>query len=138
MPDPPALSDVADLLRQPLRIAVLGAHSEPARPAHYVPAYLRDRGWEIVPVNPRQVGQKIFGRPVVATLQEAGSVELVCVFRRGSALPAHLDELLAAGAPTVWFQQGIRHDEVAQALRAAGMRVVQDRCMLADHRRLGA
>ena len=77
---------------------------------------------------------ELFGSPVRATLAEVGPVDLVDVFRPNHALPGHLDELMSAGAPVVWFQLGIQHHEVADALREAGIRVVQDRCLLADHR----
>jgi predicted CoA-binding protein len=71
----------------------------------------------------------------LAELTEA--YDLVDVFRRPDALPAHQAELAACAAPVVWFQLGIRHDTVAAALTAAGKTVIQDRCTLADHRRLG-
>ena len=134
MPDPASLAAVSDLLGSPKRIAVLGAHPEPHRPAHYVPAYMLDQGWTIIPVNPTKVGLQLFGEPVRSSLAEAGPIDLVDVFRPSHALPSHRDELIAAGAPVVWFQLGIQHDEVAAAIRAHSIRVIQDRCLLADHR----
>ena len=118
-------------------IAVLGIHHDPARPANYVPAYLHARGYRILGVNPALVGTTLFGEPVRASLAEVGAVDLVDVFRRSEALPGHQGELTAASARVIWFQLGIRHDEVAAALTAAGKTVVQDRCTLAEHRRLG-
>lgn len=119
-------------------VAVLGIHHEPARPANYVPAYLHQRGYRILGVNPALAGTELFGVPVVASLDEIGEpIDLVDVFRRPEALPGHLGELSRSSAPVIWFQLGIRNDEVAAALAAAGKEVVQDRCTLADHRRLG-
>lgn len=118
-------------------VAVLGAHDQATRPAHYVPDYLHAHGYTIIPVNSMLVGQTLWGRPVLGSLMEIDEpVDVVDVFRRADALPGHIDEILGMqNAPTVvWFQQGIRNDEVARALEARGIEVIQDRCMLADHR----
>lgn len=132
------MSDLAQILTHSPTIAVLGIHHDPSRPASYVPAYLHEHGYRILGVNPALVGRALFGVPVVATLADLTEpIDLVDVFRRPDALPAHLEELRACPAPVVWFQLGIRHDEVAAALVAAGKQVVQDRCTLAEHRRLG-
>ncbi|MDP2315838.1 MAG: CoA-binding protein [Pseudomonadota bacterium] len=135
-----AQDDVRAVLVRARVVAVLGAHSDSSRPAHYVPAYMHGVGSRILPVNPLLVGQTLFGEPVRASLVDLGEpVDVVDVFRRPEALPAHLDELLGMRPlpAVVWFQQGIRNDAVAAALIAAGIDVVQDRCMLADHRRWG-
>ncbi len=129
-----------ELLKTARTVAVLGAHPEPSRPAHYVPAYLVEHGYTVYPVNITKVGQTLFGQPVRASLTELeGPIDVVDVFRPSSAIADHVDEILAMtplpGA--VWLQLGIRDDASAERLRAAGIRVVQDRCMLADHRRAG-
>lgn len=134
MGDPASIHDVADLLETPRTIAVLGAHPDLHRAAFYVPDYMIRQGWRAIPVNPTRTGEQLFGEPVRSSLREAGPVDLIDVFRPIEALPGHQEELLTAGAPVVWFQLGIRHDGVAAALRSAGIRVVQDRCLLADHR----
>ena len=123
-------------------IAVLGAHHEPARPAFYVPDYLARQGYRVLAVNPALAGTTLWGGPVVGSLvalPSASSIDLVDVFRRADALPAHVDEILGAVRPgtLVWFQLGIRNDAVAQRLSDAGLDVVQDRCTLADHRAWG-
>ncbi len=121
-------------------IAVLGAHTDPYKPAHYVPEYLHAAGYAVCPVNPQFVGRTLWGQPCVARLDELRvAVDLVDVFRRPDALMDHLPELLAMSPrpPLVWLQLGIRHAEFARTLRAAGIAVVEDRCTLADHRRLG-
>lgn len=130
--------DVRAILERSPTVAVLGIHHEPDRPAHYVPAYLHAHGYRILGVNPALVGRELFGVPVVASLADLREpIDLVDVFRRREALPAHQAELAACPAPVVWFQLGIRNDPVAAALRASGKQVVQDRCTLADHQRLG-
>lgn len=121
-------------------IAVLGAHDDPTKAACYVPQYLHRMGHRVLGVNPKLAGQRLHGTTVVATLAELSEpVDMVDVFRRPEQLPAHLPELLAMQPrpAVVWLQLGIRHDGVAESLRAAGIEVVQDRCTLADHRRLG-
>lgn len=121
-------------------VAVLGIHADPHKPAYYVPEYLHDEGYRVLGVNPQLAGQPLFGQPVRATLRElAEPVDLVDVFRRSESIAAHLDDILAMQPrpAVVWFQLGIRNDEVAGVLEAAGIRVIQDRCTLADHQRLG-
>lgn len=137
-------TDTLDHARQILEsartIAVLGAHPEPSRPAHYVPQDLHQHGYRIIPVNPAHLGKTLFGGPVHATLAELDEpIDVVDVFRRSEAIPDHLDDILAMTPPPkhVWLQLGIRNDAVAEKLRAHGIDVIQDRCMLADRRRLG-
>ncbi|MDX1579767.1 MAG: CoA-binding protein [Gemmatimonadota bacterium] len=133
-------ADVRRILESARTIAVLGAHPGEHRPAHYVPAYLKSQGYRILPVNPRFAGTELFGETVTATLAELDAeVDLVDVFRRPEHLPQH-DEDLRAMDPrpaVIWLQAGIRHDPLAAQWREAGFEVVQDRCTLADHRRLG-
>lgn len=138
MPELTREHEIREALDSARTIAVLGAHHGRTRPAFYVPDYLHGQGYRIYPVNPRLVGQTLWGEPVRASLTELpGPVDLVDVFRRAEALPEHLEELLGSGAPLIWFQLGIRNDAVAAQLVAAGLDVVQDRCTLADHRRWG-
>lgn len=121
-------------------IAVLGIHRAPDKAAFYVPEYLHDEGYRILGVNPTLVGEVLFSQPVRATLAElAEPVDLVDVFRRAEQIPAHLPDILAMNPrpKVVWFQQGIRNDAAAAQLEAAGITVIQDRCTLADHQRLG-
>ena len=130
---------IRSILERTRTVAVLGAHSESHRAAYYVPEYLHEQGYRVLSVNPTLAGDSLFGEPVVATLADLPEpVDLVDVFRRASHLPAHLPELLAMEPKpkVVWLQLGIRHDEIARALVDADIDVVQDRCTLADHRRL--
>lgn len=121
-------------------IAVLGIHREPEKAAFYVPEYLHDEGYRIIGVNPVFKDQTLFDEPVRATLAEIKEpVDIVDVFRRPEQIPAHVEDILAMKPrpKVVWFQLGIKNDEAAKILEAAGIVVVQNRCTLADHQRLG-
>lgn len=127
------------ILRETKTIAVLGAKADPGEPAYYVPAYLAARGYRILPVNPVFAGRRLHGAPVVGTLADLTETpDLVDIFRRPEYLVDHAREVLALspGPSTVWFQLGIVNDEAAERLARAGIRVVQNRCMMPDHRRL--
>jgi len=130
---------LAAIFRESKTVAVLGAKAESSEPAYYVPAYLHGRGYQIRPVNPRFAGRRLHDAETVPALRDlAGATDVIEVFRRPEFLPGHADEIL--GLPwrpkTVWFQLGIRHDGAAEKLARAGIRVVQDRCMMPEHRRL--
>jgi uncharacterized protein len=121
-------------------VAVLGIHREPEKAAFYVPEYLHDEGYRIIGVNPLFTSETLFGERVRATLSEIGEpVDIVDVFRRPEMIPSHVADILAmTPRPTVvWFQLGIKHDDAAKQLEDAGIVVVQNRCTLADHQRLG-
>jgi uncharacterized protein len=131
--------DLAAVLRAARTVAVLGAKAEPSAPAFFVPAYLHARGYRVLPVNPLLEGRELFGARAVAALAALPEpADVIEVFRRPAHLPGHAGEILALpwrpGA--VWFQLGIRHDGAAELLARAGIRVVQSRCMMPEHRRL--
>ncbi|HNC97499.1 MAG TPA: CoA-binding protein [Myxococcota bacterium] len=130
--------DLRTLFATTRRIAVLGAHRDPWKPAFYVPDYLHQTGYDILPVNPVLVGETLWGQPVRATLGEVGAVDMVVVFRRSELLPVHLPEILAMQPlpRCVWLQSGIRLDSFAKILEERGIQVVQDRCSMVEHRRL--
>jgi predicted CoA-binding protein len=130
---------LARILREARTVAVLGAKGDAGQPAYYVPAYLKAHGYRVLPVNPTRVGERIFGEPVVATLADLReSPDVVEIFRRPQFLQAHAAEIvrLARTPAVVWFQLGIRNDGAAETLARVGIRVVQDRCMMPEHRRL--
>ncbi len=129
-----------EILTESPTIAVLGIHIEPEKAAFYVPEYLHDEGYRILGVNPVFRDKTLFDNPVRATLAEIREpVDLIDVFRRSELIPDHVEDILAMEPrPTyVWFQLGIRNDAAAQILEAAGITVIQNRCTLADHQRLG-
>lgn len=120
-------------------VAVLGAHPDPTRPANFVPTYMHEHGYRVVGVNPAHVGEIMWGERVRASLAAIGEpMDIVCIFRKAESIPLHLDALLAMRPRprVIWMQQGIRNEEVAESLRGRGFTVVQDRCMMADHKAL--
>jgi predicted CoA-binding protein len=133
-------AQLRELLERTRRVAVLGIKTSAAaaQPAHYVPAYLQQAGFELVPVPVYYPeATEILGEPVCRRLQDVpGRIDLVCVFRRPQDLAAHLSDLLTARPRAVWLQSGIRDDAFAAALLEAGIEVVQDRCLMVEHRRL--
>lgn len=135
------MSDLATLLRSSRRIAVLGIKTEAqsGQAAYYVPEYLQRAGYEVIPVPVYYPDARtILGQPVYRTLADIpGEIDIVDVFRRPQDIPAHLPDLLAKKPRAVWFQSGIRHDEAARALQQAGIEVIQDRCIMVEHRSLG-
>lgn len=131
-------AEIAGLLERSKRIAVLGIKPHAEKAANFVPAFLQEAGYEIIPVPvyyPELT--EILGEPVYRSLMDVpGEIDIVDVFRRPSAIPAHIDDLLAKKPNAVWFQLGIRNDEAAETLARAGIDVVQDRCMLVEVKRL--
>jgi predicted CoA-binding protein len=136
------LEGIRRVLATTKRVAVLGIRSEThsSRPAFYVPQYLVSAGLQVVPVPVYDVHkQEILGQRVFRRLVDIPrEVDLVDVFRRAEDIPAHLEDMLAKKPTAVWFQSGIRNDEVAERLAQAGIKVVQDRCLMIDHRRYTA
>jgi predicted CoA-binding protein len=134
------ISDTArihELLAETQTIAVLGIKTEnqAEQPAFYVPKYLDSVGFQIIPV-PVYYPQvtHILGHEVYRKLADIPfEVDMVNVFRRPEDIPAHLEDILANRPKAVWMQLGIRHSEVARKLAEAGIKVVQDRCLLVDH-----
>jgi predicted CoA-binding protein len=133
------VAGVRAVLSRTRRVAVLGIKTEAQRdqPAFYVPQYLEAAGLEVVPVPvyyPEVT--TILGKPVYRRLVDIpGEVDLVDVFRKPSDLEAHIDDILAKHPRAVWLQLGIRSDAVAERLAAAEIDVVQDRCLMVEHRR---
>ncbi|MCC6532712.1 MAG: CoA-binding protein [Burkholderiales bacterium] len=140
----PNIIDSTSVIREILTIArtiaVLGIKTEAqaGQAAYYVPKYLQAAGYEIIPVPvyfPETT--EILGRMVYRKLVEIpGEVDLVNVFRRPADIAQHVDDMLAKKPRAVWFQLGIRNDEAARTLAAAGIQVIQDRCIMVDHRQL--
>lgn len=131
-------SDLRDLILKTQRIAVLGIKTEAQadQPAFYVPKYLVTAGCDVIPVPvyyPEII--EILGKQVYRRLTEIpGNIDLVDVFRRSQDIDGHVEEILAKMPTAVWFQSGIRNDIVAETLAKAGIKVVQDRCLMVEHR----
>jgi len=125
------------ILLNTARIAVVGASANPARASHEVSAFLVGRGFAVTPVNPGLAGQQIHGATVVASLAEAGKLEMVDIFRRSEEAGAVVDEAIRLGAKVVWMQLGVVDQAAAERARAAGLIAVMDRCPVIEWRRLG-
>jgi predicted CoA-binding protein len=132
--------ELHELLAAVKTIAVLGIkpESRSGQPAYYVPKYMAAAGYDIVPVPvyyPEVT--EILGKKVYRNLTDVpGEIDLVNVFRRAEDIPKHTQEILDKMPKAVWFQLGIRNDEVAAKLAEAGIKVVQDMCLMVEHRSL--
>lgn len=131
---------IRSLLAETKTIAVLGIKTErqSGQPAFYVPSYMRDAGFKIIPVpvyypEATEILEEKVYRQLVDIPHD---VDMVNVFRRPHDIPPHLEDLLAKKPKSVWMQLGISHNAVAEELAKAGIKVVQDRCLMVDHRRL--
>ena len=133
-------ASIKALLKDTKTIAVLGIKPEThsGQPAFYVPKYMMDRGYDIIPVPiyyPEVT--EILGKRVYRNLSEIpGEIDLLNVFRRSEDISKHTLEILAKKPKAIWFQLGIRNDEVAEKLAEAGIKVVQDMCLMVEHRAL--
>lgn len=129
-----------EILQTSPTIAVVGLHNEPEKAAFYVPEYLVEEGYRVIGVNPRFVGEEILGERVRAQLRDIKEpVDLVDVFRRGEQVATHVDDILAMSPrpKVVWMQLGVKNEAAAKRLEAEGIEVIQNRCTMADHQRLG-
>ena len=125
------------ILTETKRIALVGASNKPARPSYGVMRFLLEHGYEVTPVNPGLAGQEILGRLVVGTLEEAGPLDMVDLFRNSAEVEAPVAEAIRLGAKSIWMQLGVVNEAAAEAARAAGLAVVMDRCPAIDIPRLG-
>ncbi|HVP05357.1 MAG TPA: CoA-binding protein [Dehalococcoidia bacterium] len=124
-----------EILQKYHTVAVVGLSSDDMRPSYSVAKYLKEHGYRIIPVNPDEtevLGEKAY--PDLLSVPEP--VEIVEIFRRSEDVPPHVDEAIAIGAKVIWMQQGIHNEAAAAKARAAGLEVVQDRCMRAAHREM--
>ena len=131
-------AQIRQLVLQSRRIAVLGIKTEAQtdQPSVYVPHYMLQAGYEIIPVPVYYPEvSEIFGARVYRRLIDIpGEVDLVDVFRRPGDINGHVDDIVAKKPKAVWFQSGIRNDEAAETFARAGIQVVQDRCLMVEHR----
>lgn len=122
------------ILRSAESIALVGVSANPLRSSNFVATYLVRTPYRVYCVNPAY--DEVLGVPCYPTLADLPEVpDIVDVFRNREALPSVTDEAIAIGAPTLWFQLGLRHDEAARKAADAGLNVVQDRCLKIEHAR---
>jgi predicted CoA-binding protein len=131
----PSADEIKALLQRVKTIAVVGLSPKADRPSYGVSKAMQSFGYRIVPVRPAV--DEVLGEKAYAKLADIPfPVDLVDVFRESAAIPGIVEECLAIGAPAIWIQEGIVHDEAAEKARAAGLTVVMDRCIYKDHVRL--
>jgi uncharacterized protein len=134
-PGNPTPEAIRAILADARRIAVVGHSDDPSRDSHRVGRYLASRGYEVFAVNPRgRSTAALTFYPDLASLP--GPIDVVDIFRRVEFIPAIVDEAIRVGAKVVWMQDGLAHEGAAAKARAAGLLVVQGRCMMRDHARL--
>lgn len=132
--------DIRHILQHHRTVAVVGLSPKSHRDSYEVAEYMQRHGWRIIPVNPAAQVTEILGEKVYPTLTEAARVEkidLVDVFRKSEDVPPVAGEAIAIGARGLWLQLGIEHAAAASQARAAGLMVVQNKCLLVEHRRAG-
>jgi hypothetical protein len=134
MPSTPGDRDSTPIARMLAgkRIAVVGLSEDPGKPSYYVSQYMRERGYEVVPVNPNHA--TVMGLKCYPTLADVpGRVDIVNVFRRPEFCAAIAEEAAAARAKGVWLQAGIRSVEARRIAEEAGMDYVENHCIMVEH-----
>jgi uncharacterized protein len=133
----PSDAELRLILGRARTIAVVGLSDKPDRDSNEVARYLQAQGYRIVPVNPllpSVLGERSF--PSVAAVPPEVRLDIVDIFRRSEQVPPIVDEAVARHVPVVWMQLGVRHAEAAESARAQGLTVVEDLCIMQQHRRL--
>ena len=132
----PSDDKIREVFERYKTIAVVGLSKQPEKPSHFVPKYLQEHGYKIIPVNPTAIGA-LLGEQVYRALKEIPQrVEVVNIFRPASEAPAIVKEAIDIGVKVIWMQEGIVHNEAAKQAMDAGLTVIMNRCMMKEHRRL--
>ncbi len=129
----PALRDrISEVLLDYHVLAVVGLSPKPSRPSYGVAAYMKSRGYRVIPVNPNS--QSVLNETCYPTLDEVPDrVEVVVIFRKPEHVPSVIESAIRKQVHVVWMQEGIEHPEAAERARKAGIEVIQDRCILKEH-----
>lgn len=125
-------AEMRQILAESKNVAVVGLSSNPDRDSNRVATYLQQRGYKIIPINPKET--EVLGEKAYPSLREApGPVDIVDIFRKPEAVPEIVEEAISAGAKSIWMQVGIVHNAAADKARAAGLKVVMGRCIMVEH-----
>jgi hypothetical protein len=125
---------IAEILKKYKTIAVVGLSSNPMRPSYGVTEYMQSDGYKIIPVNPYE--REVLGEKSYARLEDVPErIEIVDIFRRAEEVAGVVESAIRIGAKVVWMQSGIENEEAAEKARAAGLVVVEDACILVEHRK---
>lgn len=129
---------IRKILRETKVIAMVGASAHWNRPSFFAMKYLQEKGYRVIPVNPREAGTEILGEKAYASLTEIPEpVDLVQCFRSADAIPGIVEEAKQIKPKVLWMQLGVRNDEAGRAAEAAGMTVIMNRCPKIEYGRLG-
>jgi predicted CoA-binding protein len=134
-------SYIRGILTSVKSIAMVGASPVNVRPSYFAFKYLAERGYDMIPINPGQVGKSLVGKPFVASLRDIGRpVDMVDIFRNSDHAMAVVEEALALPVPprVIWMQLGVRNDAAAAKAEAAGIKVVMNRCPKIEYGRLSS
>lgn len=127
---------IEDVLKTCPTIAVVGLSSKRHRPSYGVSEYMKRVGYRIIPVNPGE--KEVLGERAYAQLEDVPDpIDMVNIFRRSEFVPEIVETAIRMGAKAVWMQEGVVHPQAAERARAAGLKVVMDKCLLKEHRKLG-
>lgn len=131
----PSTEEIRKLLNESKTIAVVGLSDKPHRASFGVSKYLQDQGYKILPVHPRV--KEVLGEKVYRSLSEIPDqpIDIADLFIRSELVPPVVDEAIQKGVKAIWMQEGVVHEEAAKKARAAGLIVVQDRCIYKEHLR---
>ena len=125
------------ILRDVNTVAMVGASTNWNRPSYFAMKYMQDKGYRVIPVNPRSAGETLLGEEVVASLKDITvPIDMVDIFQRSDRVPPIVDEAIEIGAKVVWMQLTVRHDEAARKAEDAGLTVIMDRCPKIEFARL--
>ena len=125
------------ILRDVDTVAMVGASTNWNRPSYFAMKYMQDKGFRVIPVNPRSAGETLLGEEVVPSLKDITvPVDMVDIFQRSERVPPVVDEAIEIGAKVVWMQLNVRHDEAAKKAEDAGLTVIMDRCPKIEFARL--
>jgi predicted CoA-binding protein len=125
---------ILEILKTSKTIAVVGLSSNPMRPSYSVTEYMQGAGYRIIPVNPNE--KEVLGEKSYARLENVPEkVDIVDIFRRAEEVAPVVESAIRIGAKVVWMQSGIENEKAAEKARAAGLVVIEDACILVEHRR---
>src|SRR5215831_17892231 len=123
---------ITDILEKYKNLTIVGLSSKWSRPSHGVATYMQSHGYRIIPVNPQETS--VLGEKAYPSLEDVlEPLEIVVIFRRPEFVAPIVDSAISRGAKVVWMQEGVADEESARRAQAAGLQVVQDRCILKEH-----
>lgn len=131
--------EIHQILAHPTTVAIVGLSDKPDRDSYWVGAFLQQRGYRIIPINPSVseiLGQKAYARLEDVPGDLMADLEIVDIFRKPEAIPDIVASAIAIGAKTIWMQEGIVHNAAAETARAAGLKVVMSRCIMKELRKI--